>query len=469
MPFLPRSHAVPSIVVGIVAILFRIGILHWSGGGYLTSDSVEYHNLAVNMVLGNGYSKALTTPYEPSFFREPGYPLFLAAIYWAFGFVDPPTHFAVGSDSMNQHTEMRVVQYVQALVGGLSLAIFYLTLVIVLPSRAAWIISIMAALYSPLAVFSTLLLRETLLTLVILLSNYFFARFLQDHKTVWLVAFSVGIGVSALILKITLLSPILVFFMLWFIRRDILLSIKCSILTAVVLLAVISPWLYRTYLFYPDWRIIRSMGTSHTVELRNYYLGLRHNVETGAMDSTTFSNRFLEWKSMSDRERFAFSFDGTLDEMTRSLKPPSWGQTLSMALQRWRLGWVESLWVVIQEDGWYHLRPHSYYLRRGQSAWFVISLLGLGFGHLAIVGMWVYFRRVHMVLFAFIYFYLLFYVVSNDTRRTLPVHLFVFMFSCMAVAHLYHKLMGRNQAKENSGTTMNGRALRPDTSTSGLQ
>ncbi|MEK7598906.1 MAG: glycosyltransferase family 39 protein [Patescibacteria group bacterium] len=44
-------------------------------------DPLEYRNLAMNILAGNGFSIAQNPPYPPDLFRTPLYPLFLAATY----------------------------------------------------------------------------------------------------------------------------------------------------------------------------------------------------------------------------------------------------------------------------------------------------------------------------------------------------------------------------------------------------
>ncbi len=45
---------------------------------------IRYDPIARNLVAGNGFSEKLVEPFEPDGFDQPGYPYFVAAIYWLF-------------------------------------------------------------------------------------------------------------------------------------------------------------------------------------------------------------------------------------------------------------------------------------------------------------------------------------------------------------------------------------------------
>jgi hypothetical protein len=68
----------------IVAGIFRIAVAHhWPNDA--PDDSKTYAQIARNVLEQHSYSESEAPPYEPTLIRLPGYPLFLAAIYKAFG------------------------------------------------------------------------------------------------------------------------------------------------------------------------------------------------------------------------------------------------------------------------------------------------------------------------------------------------------------------------------------------------
>src|SRR5258706_11052904 len=113
-----QSHLLNRRDVWVVLILitlaagFRIVVAHrWPNDG--PDDGRTYAQIARNVLEQHVYSHETEAPYDPSFIRLPGYPLFLASIYWVFG-----------------HTNNGAVRIVQALIdtatcGLVALLAFY--------------------------------------------------------------------------------------------------------------------------------------------------------------------------------------------------------------------------------------------------------------------------------------------------------------------------------------------------------
>lgn len=438
MKFLKNNHRSAVIAIAATAIVFRICLSTWYDVDYLPSDGIVYHNLAVNIVSGNGYSKSTEPPFEPYFFREPAYPFFVAGIYGIYAQFGNLTYLQDNREDIKNHPEILWVKIIQSLISSVTCIWFYGTLILILKPRIAFLISMAGALYVPLAIFSTFLLRETFQAFVIVGMNYFFARLLLERNRKWLIAFSVALGISALTLRVTIIMPVLTFIYFWIYFKDLKISLAYTAMVAGIMLVMLSPWLIRTYLFYPDWRILRSVGTSHTFEVRNSYLKLEQDLASGFIDSAKFEQEYIRWKALSEKERFERSFSGYFSETsvngTTSLSIPAVAKT---AWQRWRMAWLESLWVVKRDNQRIHLRPHSFYKSQGNTVWLAASFVGLLFGYMALPGIIIFFRRTNVILVAFIYFYALFYLISNDPRRMLPVHLFVFLFSCLGIYYVY--------------------------------
>src|SRR5258706_10375910 len=100
------------LILITLATSFRIAVAHW-----LPNDGPEdgkvYAQIARNVLEQHVYSHETEAPFDPSFIRLPGYPLFLASIYSVFG-----------------HTNNGAVRIVQALVdtascGLVALLAFY--------------------------------------------------------------------------------------------------------------------------------------------------------------------------------------------------------------------------------------------------------------------------------------------------------------------------------------------------------
>ncbi len=77
--------------IALVAV-FALGLangLWWTGHKaerwYVGQDSDEYRLLAHNLLDGRGFSRQHEAPFEPTMYREPGYPVFLVAVFTATG------------------------------------------------------------------------------------------------------------------------------------------------------------------------------------------------------------------------------------------------------------------------------------------------------------------------------------------------------------------------------------------------
>ncbi len=112
----------------IFAALFRIAVAHWLPND-TPGDGVVYAQMARNVLEQHVYSLDAQPPYNPSFVRLPGYPLFLAAIYSIFG-----------------HTNNGAVRIVQALIDTGTCALIALLAFLWQPDQRKKQVSAIAAL-----------------------------------------------------------------------------------------------------------------------------------------------------------------------------------------------------------------------------------------------------------------------------------------------------------------------------------
>src|SRR5205085_515053 len=122
----------------------------------------------------------------------------------------------------------------------------------------------------PLAAFSAILMRETLQTFLVMAMSYTVARFLLHPRWTWLALFTVVWALSNLTFQVTLLAFVLLFVFCWIWFRILWRSAAYTAVATVSMIVLTSPWLIRTYQFYPDARVMRSMGMSLTMESVGY-------------------------------------------------------------------------------------------------------------------------------------------------------------------------------------------------------
>jgi len=164
--------------VGLGMRLYAVGVYEHQ----LAADEVGYHTLAVNLLQGNPYSRDAHAPYRPEYQRTPGYPAFVAAIYWVAG------------------TDPHAVYIVQSILGALVIPLIWSIGVRVnLSRRAAYLVAILAAFNPMLLSASGMLLREAI-TAVMLTTAALLVLMAWKSRLwwQWLLA-GVTFGISALI------------------------------------------------------------------------------------------------------------------------------------------------------------------------------------------------------------------------------------------------------------------------------
>jgi 4-amino-4-deoxy-L-arabinose transferase-like glycosyltransferase len=73
------------VIVLVIGFLFRLFIIFCLPVRTFEKTIQRYHDAAVNMLEGRGYSHFPDEPYQPSFYKPPVYSIFLAIIYKIFG------------------------------------------------------------------------------------------------------------------------------------------------------------------------------------------------------------------------------------------------------------------------------------------------------------------------------------------------------------------------------------------------
>ncbi|MCL5935492.1 MAG: hypothetical protein M1543_03250 [Firmicutes bacterium] len=66
----------------VVAFVINLSYPHFFKVPPVANDAVQYDTLGWNLAQGKGY---LDENGQPSIWRTPGYPVFLAGLYWLFG------------------------------------------------------------------------------------------------------------------------------------------------------------------------------------------------------------------------------------------------------------------------------------------------------------------------------------------------------------------------------------------------
>ena len=126
LPFLAAVAA--TAFLARLAFLLAVGDL-WTGpSGPPSADPVEFNALAIRVAQGDGY---VNTEGQPTSFRAPGFPLFVAAIYGMIGQAYP------------------LVYGTFCLLGALACVFTYFLARELVPERSARLAAILGTLYVP--------------------------------------------------------------------------------------------------------------------------------------------------------------------------------------------------------------------------------------------------------------------------------------------------------------------------------
>lgn len=166
------------LIIFLAAILVRVlFVIFYS---WTSPDEVGYDALARNLLAGNGFSTDEGPPYEPSLYRTPVYPAFLAAIY-----------MLVGPQAIAVHIG-------QAFVGSATCCLVYLIARRFWPTPTAFLAALLSALHPFLARYVAVGLTETLYAFLLTSFVYLLTKALEGTSWRWAAAAGLLMGLSIL-------------------------------------------------------------------------------------------------------------------------------------------------------------------------------------------------------------------------------------------------------------------------------
>ncbi|MFH1888997.1 MAG: glycosyltransferase family 39 protein [Candidatus Omnitrophota bacterium] len=223
-----KNHAV--LAVFIIAFLARIAALAVLPERGITGDSQSYDDLAVRIAQGHGYTSSLA-PDLPATRRLPGYPVFLAVIYFIFG-----------------HS-LAAVKILQFILDSSTCVLLYKTAELLFGKRIALWAALLAALYPPYILFANFILSEALYLFLVALSGYLMVKGFKGEGKRDLILSGFFMGISNLVRSTLMLFPAALFVaLITFAKRSRKrLAVSFAIFISCMVLAM-SPWIIRNYL-----------------------------------------------------------------------------------------------------------------------------------------------------------------------------------------------------------------------------
>lgn len=229
------APAVAATILAIVVLemVFVLGVMRVGSAPIMGGDAWDYHNLALNLLREHTYSREAKPPFEPTMYRSPGYPLFLAIVY------------AVAGQSP---IVVRIAQF--ALLAVTSFLVYVLGSKLA-SDRAAAIAAMLCAAYPPFIISACLHYSETLASFVTVLTFLLLYNVLTEAKPVpWTTAAAgFALGFSVLVRSfMVLMIVVIVVIVFYHARRNAWTwqrasQTSCIIFASAALVA--GPWMIR--------------------------------------------------------------------------------------------------------------------------------------------------------------------------------------------------------------------------------
>lgn len=233
-----RHWFLPLIILAAALFIRIIYVVNFNQA--LGGDALDYDRLAISLSEGKGY---VTAEGEPTSWRPPLYPFFLALIYKL---------------SVSDYS---VVKIIQALIWSLTCMIIYFIGKSILGRKIGIIAAAMSVLYFGFIRPAALFLSETLFTFFIAIAIWRLAKTKEKPSLIDLSITGVMLGAAALTKAITLLFPV---FILALLLINKVFSFKKSIMYFLAILAVmfltIMPWTIRNYIVHRTFVPISNQG-----------------------------------------------------------------------------------------------------------------------------------------------------------------------------------------------------------------
>ena len=256
--FVERYQRWLLIVILSFTILLRLAVLAVAGPPYETPilDAAGYDSVAQHLVAGDGfYSSRPGSDYEgPTVLLPPGYPFFVALIYWLFG---------------HSYTAVYIAQ---ALLGALTGLFLYLLGKRFFGSGVGLLAALLWAVYPRGVFWSNQILTEALFTFLLAATMVALVYAVEARSWGRYLLTGALLALANLTRPVLLLFPVAILIYLFFRDRS-LASLKYWLAMVLMMFAVIAPWTVRNYLVTGEFILIRSMGSFLWITVNDAHSG----------------------------------------------------------------------------------------------------------------------------------------------------------------------------------------------------
>ncbi len=425
------------VIVFIFSLLLRAGIVVClEPDRPIESDGKYYFETAVNLANGYGYTWDGKNPF---FFREPGVIYFYAGCIKVFKYFYKIDILERSNSTCklymwkykNQESSkvIRFIRIIQALLQSLTILLFFLIINKFVNYKIALITFGFLSIFPPYFFHVFSILREILLAFLLMVFAYLFAIYLKKHK-IWMM-FLLGIiwGLIALTFQVyIILGGLAIIYFLAQNCNSIFIIFKPVLFLIFGFILTVMPWIVKVYSYYPDLRIIKTLGVSMTHEQNNFITALSQcdNPKVREkyccnffQDECEMDYRHIIWYQQTSQIHFLKSFNGTYAKDARELKE-------STSNKRRIEFFISDLKIKLKQSFFRFGTENLVVTYFGGYKWWKISYYLIGL--LSLFGFLIHFKKSFDYSFIYVFHIGLFYLIGSESRRMLPIQPYIVYF-----------------------------------------
>jgi len=296
-------------------------------------------------------------------------------------------------------------------------------------------------------------------------------EFYLSKKQLYLLLATISIALASLSWQVMVVFTPLILIIMLLSKIKFWQSIKYIILYAIIFIVLLFPWFAYVYSYYPNLKIVTSMGTSLTPEVINWSNALIEAEYFGEISKDEFDQIFIRGRTeLPEAEIFQRSFSGwysaSADSIIGKLNisfPQQLRYKCHKAFKNLKGLFLQNDWTPFVgkfRDSIFFLTKEFNKTQNKYDIIIIIQTLALKFisiliGVFSIIGFIIYKKRNLIYWIAYLFYCALFYIIGSESRRFIPVLPWLLYLSYYFVFCAYKKLtMHKAKAIKESGIQM---------------
>lgn len=450
--YIYQHYDITVIVIFLIAFLLRL-LFCWYYPS-IPPDSIGYYTAAINIANGNGYSACIEPPFEPYYFREPLTSYSFAIVIWLYKFfhhIDVIEYPVSWNPSEMQPVHQHIIFGVRVLFILLQLTAIYIFSLIVRKKsnkKCSLIFLLICALYFPLIANTTQPLREPFVFFILSIIGYCWVNYLVSSKAIYIIFIAFLNGSLCLFLQsYWVLACFILLFMLIYNRRKLKVLFRHAILFLFFMSLPLAPHVYRVYQYYPDLRIVRTLGSALTFEYTKAMDAYRAfgaspwSVKDGDLPNNMKTH--AEYFNSSAYKIFERSFDGTFQREAERLNAANTKENIfHYYFDNYLLNLRNTIFMVgITYD--YGVFCGNCSIKDVAKFFFVLPYLL--FGLFAVLGLWPFLKKYWLLMPIFFYHSMLFFIYGSEERRQVMLIPYIICIVMFVMYQYYSKNKAKNE------------------------